>query len=274
MKNLEAYNGNCFDFHTRVVESKKDAELVTRLKMLNQTITQLFDDYQVRFNSNNLENLASHGFDGQNKADLLNLYNIQLKALRELKNKLTTGSSNRIFNTCQYCTINEVFSLDHILPKEEYSEFVVHPKNLFPSCTQCNTYKSTNWIEDGSRLFLNLYLDQLPEEQYLYVDLNEDEGIIQAEFYLENNAGIDEDLFELIENHYERLHLLSRFATNSYSRIAPLEAQINTRAAITTYNDIQEEVLRTNEHLKKIFGYNHWGLILENELVNQRFYEF
>lgn len=272
MKNLEAYNGNCFDFHNRVVNSKNDAELVIRLRLLNQTINQLFGNYQARFDANKLESLTSHDFDDQNKTDLLKLYNGKLKLLAELKTKLTTGPSNRIFSTCQYCTINEANSFDHIIPKEEYSEFVVHPKNLFPSCTQCNSYKSTNWRHDGNRLFLNLYLDKLPDEQYLFVDLHEKEGAIEVEFYLENSKGIDVELFQLIESHYNKLHLLSRFSVNSYSKIAELNVQISTLAAKLNYDDIQEIAMITNVARKNIFGQNYWECILQDELFNRRIF--
>lgn len=71
-------------------------------------------------------------------------------------------------DTCQYCTLNSVNTLDHIIPKENYPEYAVHPKNLFPACSQCNSKKSNKWLDNNNNFeFINLYSHDLPNLQYL-----------------------------------------------------------------------------------------------------------
>lgn len=230
MRNLNHSEKDCLDFHKAVVRSKNitklDPTLKNRLLSLENDIELLYNNYKRNFDSNCLENSVSNSFPESNKKDLLSLYNYKSKLIQELKTEITTTETNRIINTCQNCTLSEINSFDHILPKEEFSEFVVNPLNLFPSCTICNSYKGKIWNQNENKIYLNLYLDNLPQLQYLFVDIEYEKNTFGLKFYLENKFGIDDELFSLIKSHYERLHLLKRFSDNGDKVISPLRNKI------------------------------------------------
>lgn len=258
------------DFFDEVLNSKKDPILVSRINVLYPNITHLFQTYDTLFSSNSLVNANSFGYSGQNKSDLEKLYNYKRKAFRILELELTTNSKNRRNNTCQNCTLESINSFDHLLPQTEFIEYVIHPKNLFPSCTTCNSHKSKIWRDNGKTLFLNLYLDTLPQVQYLFVDINITNGLVEPTFYLENRHHIHPDLFELLENHYTKLHLFRRFKEKSGNIIEELENSLKPykNSGNLSKTDIISIVEDKIAFDKTSFGINYWKSILEYELIH------
>ncbi|SIQ99575.1 hypothetical protein [Pontibacter lucknowensis] len=271
MRKLNFYNEDAFDFYEDVIKSKRnskdDLDYKQRLTSHNETIKLLYSNYDKNFSSNSLQLLSRHGFVGSDKDDLHRLYSYKAKKFQNLKIKLTTTDSNKKISTCQNCTISEVNSFDHFVPQEEFAEFVVNPKNLFPSCTKCNGFKSTAWREGNKKLFLNLYLDSLPEEQYLFVNIINVNGSIETDFYLDNPSGIDQELFELIHNHYTKLRLCPRFSENADSVITELENSIKNTAKRLPRSEVIDTIVETASDNKAAFGYNYWKSVLEIALV-------
>ena len=273
MINLKPYAGDSFSFHKDVVSRKKtkkgDTDYKKRLELLNPIVEPQYKVYKGHFDGSTLQLLTPYSLPVGAKEDLLTLYLYGSKKMQELKIKVTTREDNRKIHTCQNCTINEVNSLDHLIPKDEFPVFVVNPLNLFPSCSKCNGHKSVNWKSGGAMLFLNLYLDTLPKIQYLFVSLAVDKDAVGVEFSLKNDNGVDPDLFKVLESHYQRLHLFKRFRQSSDSIISEMQnlivAQRNNGFSIDV---IKQVVIDKVEADREYFGYNHYKSILELELIN------
>lgn len=272
MKNIKYYDKDTFDFFLKVLSRKHtsqfDSDYKNRIQSLSSEIKKRFNKYDSEFNSKNLESISSCLYEGQNKEDLQKLYFYQSKIIQDLKTTITTTETNRILSTCQNCTISEINSFDHLLPKDIYAEFSVNPKNLFPSCTKCNSYKSKNWLKNNKRCFLNLYLDELPKAQYLFVNLVVTDEIIEIKFYLNNKNNIDKDLFSILHNHYYYLHLYERFKENSDSVVIELINSIKPYLKSLSIDVIKRNILDKVARDKEVFGYNYWKSILETSLIN------
>ncbi len=265
MRNLKPYNKDSFDTYNAILALKKNVQLRGRLSVLDEVIRKQYKIYEDYFAKNTLERLVPLKIDQADKDSLLKLYEFKSKIIQEIKKDVTTTETNRIINTCQNCTINAINSFDHYLPKTNFVQFVVNPKNLFPSCTECNGYKGNFWKTDDKRLFLNLYLDILPEVQYLfaYVKNNGAEVIFELK-----NTGIDSGLFRIIESHYQRLHLLERFRINSSDVITEF---INTISGYKQHlpMDVIVKITQDNEAKnQKSLGYNFWKTVLKLALLN------
>ncbi len=231
-----------------------------------------FNLYDENYNNKSLEKIVPLKFSNTEKGDILGLYSYKSKAIQDLKIKLTTTENNRIINTCQSCTIGEVNSLDHILPKEMFAEFAVNPRNLLPCCTKCNSYKLNSWLEGGERIFLNLFLDELPNEQYLFVNTLVEPHNIQADFVVGNKSGIVPELYRIIESHYRRLYLCKRFSENISEVVTALDNSIIPYVDKLGQNDI---IAATKEKISKdrvAFGSNYWKSLLELSLIENEDY--
>ncbi len=272
MKNLPASTKVCIDFHRAVVDSKRntpaDPTYKTRLVAMDVNVTAQYQIYETAFATNNLVTTSPHPHNPTERADLLNLYSYKAKLIRELKTEITTTSSGRVISTCQNCTINAVNSLDHQLPKEEFNEFVVNPKNLLPTCTECNSYKGVFWRDGGRRLFLNLYLDILPNERYLFTDIQFVNNTFRITFFVKNTNGIAAPLYDLIESHYTRLHLCRRFSENIDKVIIPFVNAIKPNLGTLTLAEVTTNALETERLNKLAFGFNFWESLLKIDLLS------
>ena len=226
MINLNPFQDSSTGFLNEVVSSKKKRKNETppfykdRIIPLSKMMLPAYQIYDAAFLQNTLHTVtASINFTSDQKSDVLKLYNYDSKPFTKLKNEIISRPNNYEVHTCQYCTISSINTLDHIMPKENYPEFVVHPKNLFPACSQCNGYKSTKWMTGGVFEFLNPYIHRLPTEQFLFANVNYVHGTFDVRFYLDNsNHLIPTYLFNVIQNHYRNLHLLERFKNESLNR--------------------------------------------------------
>ena len=271
MKNLKPFSGDITIFFEDVLKSKKnttkDPTYKSRVEILRPDVISKFKEYELCYSSNKLVTLSAFGFVTQNKSDLIKLYSYSGAKFKKLKELITTFADNRIVNTCQNCTINEVGTFDHFLPKGEFPEFAVNPKNLFPSSGSCNGYKNEIWRHSGKTMFLNLYLNILPEEQYLFTEVNIDGDTISVKFTVENKNNIEVNLFEIISNHYDKLHLPERFSANSSDIIVELKNTIKASKLILTKIQTLEIISAKIKDDKLFFGNNYWKSILSEAII-------
>lgn len=272
MKNLNVFNGNTHDFLDDVVNSKRntqdDPTYKERLAILTPNVKLCFNTFDIAHNANNHISLVPHGYVTPDKDDLLKLYNPKAKKLVTFKNTSTTILDNRASTVCQYCTINSANTLDHIVPKTEFAEFAVNPKNLLPACSECNGYKLDRFKNNNDRLFLNLYTDILPTIQYLFVDIQIINGLVEADYRLSNMNNINVQLFSIIESHYDKLYLFRRFKSKTNTIISEMINSITSAVGVLSKETFIKITLDKINKDKLLHGNNHYKLILEETLIN------
>lgn len=274
MKILRPYNGDTFDVHKQAVSSKHKGELKDRLIAINPLVKSQFEIYKSHFSSNTLGSVASDVELAKSKDDLLSLYSYQSKTIRQVRENIRRQQIKTIISTCQNCTIDSVNSIDHILPKSSYPEFIVNPINLFPCCTTCNSHKLDAIENDSGQKFLNLYLDELPNIQYLFVDISLDENKdLDFTYFLENpDNKIPAEFFLVIKNHYNKLHLFERFKLKSIEYLSELESKISAFRRRLSIEDIVIDLTTAINDEKDAYGHNHWKCILESTLINSHLF--
>ena len=269
MLKINSYNESSFSFYNEVVSSKRNTSNKPMLKEELQTISNAqssyFDVYDEAFSSNSLAMIEAVSYNNNDKANLNTLYSYRSKKIQELKNLLTRHPlhTENILNTCQNCTINEADTMDHVLAQTEFPEFAVHPKNLFPCCGFCNKKKSDKYVdEEGNLLFLNLFLDDLPQSQYLHVNFGDN---WLPRFYLDQPTDVSDKVFNLIKSHYERLDLLTRFSDSSNKIINDIRTTIKVFGG-TQIPDIVSKMEEYCLEQGPFLGYNHRQVVLYRAL--------
>jgi 5-methylcytosine-specific restriction endonuclease McrA len=266
LKNLNPYSGDCFSFHKLAVNRKNSSPSKSRLLKIEDLIKRQYTGYQYNFRANTLHKVKTSRVATAAKADLIPLYRYQSKTIKEIREKIRDKQVQTIKTTCQNCTINSANTLDHILPKDTFPAFVVNPLNLFPCCSECNSIKN----DSSSSKFLNLYLDSLPQEQYLFVEVQKDKGgDLNFNYTIRNDQNkISSDVFSIIESHYNELRLLERFKLKSVELIKELEIRITNFQSILPISDVIACIEKSIEEGRRAYGYNHWKYILELSLIN------
>lgn len=267
MKKVDHYTDDAFEFHKTVVSNKRDEHVKTLLSANEAILKDAFDNYDFHFNGDSLIEIESLNLSHELKKALLSLYRYDATAFRNLKNSLTTVNG-KVVVMCPMCTIDTIGSFDHILPKEEYAEFVDHPKNLIPCCTTCNSKKNMYWKENGTFLFLNLYLDVIPEQQYLFLSVTQTESWPILNFSVKNENDIDEPIFNRILSHYSRLDLCRRFEEASGQYLSEIQDSIRSLKDMGQTDDLIQAILnRMCDKLQLREGPNFWKVVLLRNVV-------
>ncbi len=266
--NLRQYPDPCISGYLTTVHRKQDEALKARLQALEQAIRLSYSEYEEAQLANDLQRLVGNPNYNGHAEDLLSLYEYKSKAIRDIKKRINSSQIHKITITCQNCTINSVNSFDHILGKTAFPEFAVNPYNLFPSCTECNGHKSSQFMEGQHRRFLNLYLDALPIQQYLFVDFKAGNRELEYEFIVENRNNIHPEIFAIIANHYRFLELPRRMKEKaSESYISELETTMKSHLEDLTLERTKAKVIKNANLNMLAFGHNHFKYILEIALV-------
>lgn len=120
----------------------------------------------------------------------------------------------------------------------------------------------------GLKMAKDLYLDSLPEKQYLFVDLTLTGDIVETKFHIHNNGDIPIDIFEIINTHYVKLHLFERFNSNINEVVTTLENTITSFLGKLPLDEIKNAIIEKSNRDRVAFGCNYWKSILEIELMN------
>lgn len=268
MKNLNPYRKNCFDIHKKAISKKEDEQLRQRLSRLDDIIEKQFEHYSEKFETNKLGEVSAEKEIAASKNDLLTLYSYQSSVIRAVRQEIEDLQLKTIINTCQNCTVTPISTMDHVLPQSKFPEYVVNPRNLFPSCHICNGHKLISFPKGEERFFLNLYLDALPEKQYLFAKIWLDkDNEIDFSFQLDNVNGVDEDLFKLIKSHYEKLNLFTRMKLKAIEGKGEFLNHIKEYAKELPIDTIQKIEFKKINEAKAAYGFNHWKCVLEEALL-------
>jgi len=114
---------------------------------------------------------------------------------------------------CPFCGISESSTLDHFLPKEQYPEFSVFPKNLVPSCAVCNTRKRDRILDEGTnvRMFLHPCFDVIPDMAFLAVRARMEADALILSYRVTRPAGMSLQTFRHLRSHFTELDLADRY---------------------------------------------------------------
>lgn len=266
MNKIKRYPDDSFEFHNEVLNSKhfrpKDPTYKIRIKDLGPQVKAQFDCHDKEFDNDNLHVLIPCNLTKSEQEDLKSLYDYDSKPFQRLNLILTTRDNGQIQPVCPLCTINNANTLDHQIPKTKFPELSDHPRNLIPCCSECNSYKSDNWLNGLDRRYLNLYIDTLPDKQYLFVNLSLESGTVKVEFSIDNREGLDPVLYKKIENHYGDLKLCKRFANNSYNIISELVNLISGLCSSLSDDDIKNCIEKKECEMRRVYGFNYWKSLL------------
>lgn len=270
MKKIQPYKGDTFDFHMEVLSRKQKGEQKIIVQSLAQNIKIQFEQYDKKMINDSLHELMAMPVTLEHKKALQNMYSYKMKPFQNLKKELTTDSNNRISNLCPNCTIETIGSFDHCIPQSEFSEFSDNPLNLMPCCSTCNSKKNAVWRKEGKRVFLNLYIDNIPDIQYLFVNISIIKNVPLVLYFIDNRNHVDDELYNKINNHYSKLELCRRFSENSHDVISELEREIKNYVPVLSEDTVKNIIIDKANEERSIYGFNNWKSLLKIECCNNQ----
>lgn len=262
MHNIIPYSENAFDLYKEAVDRKDDGESKDRLVAAEKTVEALYKEFDEHFHDNSLRLIPSCRIKKPLRDDLFDMYGYEAAIVKKVKKWLEGHNPVTVYGVCQHCGIVPFDTMDHILPHQQYAEYSVHARNLIPCCTDCNRRKN-------EREILNLYLDLLPDVEYLFMDVKANGDTIDLSFRLDNSKGlVEQDLFRKIAVHYSKLELFGRMKTIATTRISGFLTQIKRTYVKYGKQEVIDEINEDVEDLRQAYGYNYWEVAFQKGLVN------
>lgn len=255
----------------RIHESKKNPTH-SDLTGIRSEIRERYNEYYNHFNANSLEKILDSEFIGSGKDALKHCYEIPVHALENLKVRIKQNQAIDIKGICQFCGLDSDNTFDHFLPKEMFPDFSVNHRNLMPCCYTCNQLKNTYWLDASSNKkgVINLYSDDLPIAQFLFVHIEILHNLPIGKYYINNDAKeIDAEFYETIANHFRQLKLTSRYDDRFSNTFGKLINSIKP-VIVAGFPARDIKALLENEMNSDIcdFGLNHHMTILKKKLCD------
>ncbi len=260
--------------YDNITNSKRNPRK-SRLGVLRPRILTDYGNYSANFSTIHLRPLSI--YIGVNETDdLQHCYNTPTIPLQKLVKNIIDAQTVPLQHVCGFCLYNHIEETDHYIPKEEYPEFSVLASNLIPICSTCNKSKLQYWrtTNNSRRSFLHLYKDILPNIQFLFGTLNFVSTLPQFTWTINNNNGqIAQNIFDIISDHFEKLHLADRYRKACISLLSDIDTSVKAQKRVNptisgaTIADILKE--ESLEEINK-YGINYWKAIARNLLANNQ----
>ncbi len=173
---------------------------------------------------------------------------------------------------CPYCGLSEPDTIDHYLPKELFPEFSIFGINLLPCCSRCNTLKGQKWLQNGKRLIVNYYFDNIPNDKFLYAVIrfsSQVEDLVPViDFEVRPNRNIPEAIFNRIKTHLEVLKLLQRFKLAVNDKYSTIFEEISFLAQNCSLEVARSSILNLSDILVRKYGKNYWEVSLYEAIAD------
>lgn len=192
-----------------------------------------------------------------------------------IQQAIVAAQPKRLMKYCPMCGTTLHSTFDHYLPAVKFPEFAVHPLNLVPCCSKCNSTKDDDWLSaTGGRQYLHAYSDELPNRQFVTVDLHEQHGLagVGATFSLVKPHGVGAGMWQLVNSHFDRLHLIDRYDEQGSNEIAEILAVCRTYME-TGGTSPRVFLAGLASDCRLVYGRNHWRAVLMEALSTHANFE-
>ncbi len=217
MKRMNKPNDNAMEVFALCISKVKDVNLKRNLGEIKQLINQAAIEYDEHAQNADLYRVPQsiNINDNITKVVMEKVYTQRMaKASSPGRNVYDRLRSSAEFNLCPLCGHRQVKTLDHYLPKSNYSKHVVMPFNLIPACSDCNKDKLDVVALNKESQTLHPYYDNVTEYQWLFAEVIEGEPA-SAHFYTRDVPEYDDVLNSRIRNHFEIFKLNSLYVSQS-----------------------------------------------------------
>lgn len=245
------------------------------LKTIRPRVSVDYNTYNNSFST--IHTRPASAYSDDEKTTLHKAYG-DTSAVDKLKTRIINAQIDDFKHICPSCLYHKRQETDHYIPKEKYPEFAVLASNLIPICSTCNKKKSQNWRDapHTTRTFIHFYNDIAPNIRFLSASLIINNNIPRLDWSIQNtNNAINNNLYTIIEYHFERLDLLNRYSEAANDLLSELKRTVASdrrRNPNLSTADISQILMDDAIVDQNIYGINYWKSIARIVLANDQQY--
>jgi hypothetical protein len=192
------------------------------------------------------------------KEAMRHAYTVATKPMKVLRGNIL----NRVcVARCPFCGIGESSTIDHYLPKEQYPEFSVFPRNLVPSCSVCNTLKLGRILDEATnaRMFLHPCYDIIPDTPFLVVRARIKNDALILSYRLNRPAKMTLKNFRHLRSHFNVLNLADRYRLMSLEHLGGQYHALSRAYGLgKDAQRVSDKLLELANDFEKVSGPNYW----------------
>lgn len=251
------------------IRDKKHKATKVSLVAAHAVITQCYKDHAQAIGLSALAGLKINAQAALCKVALRACYDSPTQPLKDLKKSIYDSQPERLLKYCPMCGTTLPRTFDHYMPAVKFPEYAVHPLNLVPCCSTCNSTKDDDWLTaGGDRQYLHAYSDVLPDLQFVSATLHKDPALkgVGVTFSTSKPDDISDVLWRLILSHFTRLKLIARYNERGNDEIAEILSACKVYVD-TGGPDARNFLKGLANDRKVVYGRNHWIAVLMDAMA-------
>ncbi|KRT15937.1 hypothetical protein ASU31_10525 [Pedobacter ginsenosidimutans] len=266
MKNLRPLACVEIDEYDLISAPKANYAELLRLK---PSVSIHYDTYLNNFPT--IQGIGANPYNNDDSNHLRTCYTGKTIARGKLLKRIVENQTVEFQHFCAYCLSHTRYTIDHYIPKEDHPAYSIMPRNLLPCCARCNGIKGQTWLDNGERVFIHFYNDILPNLVFIQGHLSYFRNLPTIIFTLQQPAGLANDHFRLISEHFTRLGLLQLYKNGINLLISDIKHDVNNVRAMgmePTVEQIKSLLVQKSTNFKNGYGPNFWKAIAIDLLAN------
>ncbi|GAA0683326.1 HNH endonuclease [Marinobacterium maritimum] len=168
---------------------------------------------------------------------------------------------------CPFCNNRPVATLDHYLPKSNYTTYAIIPNNLVGCCEACNTVKGNQFSNKADEQLFHPYYDDFDAVRWLYATVKEGDAP-SINFFVKINDSLYVDLEKRVIKNFEVFNLNKLYCILSAQELSGIVGQLKR---INERNKIKR-LLWDRYDSERQNDMNHWKTALYEALYKNDWY--
>jgi 5-methylcytosine-specific restriction endonuclease McrA len=170
---------------------------------------------------------------------------------------------------CPLCSVRDVDTLDHYLPKSKYPVFAVTPINLIPACSPCNKGKHFDYPKTSEEQTLHPYYDNLENEPWIKAVVLKTIPI-SFEYYVDCPVDWDQTLKDRAKNHFDSFNINKLFSSHASEELRGIKQLLIN---LYTYSPgLLNNFLAESYNSRLALGTNSWQAAMYLALQNDAWF--
>lgn len=242
------------------------------LEALSAQVKRRYDEYELKFNANDLINITISNSSEEERKALVYLYESNPKVVRDIKREIKNIQREHLRQICPYCGILPALTVDHYVPKELYPDFSIYSINLIWTCGTCNGKKLQYWKEATYRGIINFYIDDIPSFNFLGCQVTSNNGILKADYFLKERKLTN---YPIVVNHFDKLNILDLYRDHIPTKLGEIIADLKSYRGILDGKKVKNILLTQYLQRRKDFGINDWKVcILKGIILGKHYLQY
>ncbi len=268
MKKIDKPTFKVREVFEECISSVANLILKTNLTNCTDILETAESDFDNRFPLNTIHEIPRNNIVNApiGKKEMKTIYDYRmLQTENPRKNYYDKLISAAPYGKCPLCSVREVDTLDHYLPKSKYPIYSVTPINLIPSCFKCNKGKSIDYPTNSEEQTLSPYYDDVENIEWLSAKVLQTNPI-SFRYFVNPLADIEQILNDRMSNHFDSYQINELFSSHANEELRGVKKQLET-----LYNNNPSLLVShlQDSYISRIeLGMNSWQALMYKALLN------